>query len=86
MARAYNAREGFSAKDDRLPSRCFEPISSGPLEGVAIDQGAFAGGLTAYCRMSGLDEGTGAPTTERLAELDIPWVAEELTLHVLPKE
>jgi hypothetical protein len=28
--------------------------------------------------MSGLDETTGSPTMEKLAELDIPWVWEEL--------
>ena len=85
MARAFNAREGFSAGDDQLPSRCFEPISSGPLEGVAIDDKAFADALATYCRMSGLDERTGAPTQERLAELDILWVAEELARHGLER-
>jgi aldehyde:ferredoxin oxidoreductase len=78
LARAFNAREGFSVEDDRLPDRCFQPIPSGPLEGVAIDRGAFAAALRTYYRMAGLDEATGAPTAEKLAELDVAWAGDEL--------
>ena len=78
MARAFNAREGFKAKDDWLPDRFFEPFTSGPLKDVAHDRAQFRRALDAYYGMAGWDPVTGAPTRTKLAELDLDWVAEEL--------
>lgn len=81
LARAFNAREGIMAEADRLPERCFEPVPGGPLEGVAIDREAFGRAMRTFYRMSGLDEATGAPAPEKLGELGVYWVAEELAQH-----
>ncbi len=80
LARAFNAREGLNVEEDRLPRRFFEPLGAGTLslEGVAIDKERFKEALNTYYRMAGWDPATGIPTRERLEELDIGWVAEEL--------
>ncbi|CAB1071809.1 hypothetical protein D1AOALGA4SA_1353 [Olavius algarvensis Delta 1 endosymbiont] len=36
VARAFNSREGFAIKDDRLPSRLFNPKPDGPDAGQTI--------------------------------------------------
>ncbi|MEE9202733.1 MAG: aldehyde ferredoxin oxidoreductase C-terminal domain-containing protein, partial [Dehalococcoidia bacterium] len=77
MARAFNVREGFTAADDRLPRRFFTAQSSGPLEGTAIDEEALDQARLTYYRMMGWDD-EGVPTPWKLAELDVPWVAEAM--------
>ena len=78
MARAFNAREGFAAKDDTLPDRFFEAFDSGPLKGVSQDRQQFQAALSAYYQMAGWDSVIGAPTRGKYAELDLDWVADEL--------
>jgi aldehyde:ferredoxin oxidoreductase len=78
MARAFNAREGFTAGDDSLPDRFFEPFTSGPLKGVAQDREQFQAALNAYYQMAGWDSVTGAPTRGKYAELALDWVADDL--------
>jgi len=78
MARAYNAREGFTAADDTLPERFFTAI---PAEGTVskpIDAQQFRNGVELYYQMMGWDASTGRPSSGRLAELDIAWVEEVL--------
>jgi aldehyde:ferredoxin oxidoreductase len=70
MTRIFNLRCGFTADDDRLPTRMFEPFESGPLAGVAIDARIFAQALELYYQMMGWDA-KGRPTSARLAELGI---------------
>ena len=70
MARLFNLREGFSAADDTLPTRLFEPLQNGALEGVAIDRAEFGRALQGYYEMAGWDE-QGVPTPEKLAELGL---------------
>ncbi|MHB1161858.1 MAG: aldehyde ferredoxin oxidoreductase family protein, partial [Chloroflexota bacterium] len=41
MARLFNIREGFTAADDDLPPRMFQPLRNGALEGVALDRAEF---------------------------------------------
>ena len=43
LGRIFNCREGFTAKDDRIPKRMFEPFSDGPLKDVRIDPEQFHG-------------------------------------------
>jgi aldehyde:ferredoxin oxidoreductase len=70
MARLFNLREGFTRADDSLPSRLFEPLQNGALEGVALDRDAFERALTMYYQMAGWDE-QGVPTPAKLAELGL---------------
>ncbi len=76
LARAINCREGFTAKDDRLPQRLHEAFTSGPLKGVRLDPETFQRALTLYHQMEGWDPKTGWPTFAKLAELGIEWAAK----------
>ncbi len=78
MARAFNAREGLTAADDRIPHRFFEGFREGPAAGNALPPEAFERARTLFYQMMGWDERTGAPTAWKLYELGIGWVAEEL--------
>jgi aldehyde:ferredoxin oxidoreductase len=75
MARVFNLREGFTAKDDTMPKRFFTPQPSGPLK-VALDPKAFEEGKVLYYQMMGWPNGV--PTPGRLGELGIEWAAPQL--------
>jgi len=85
MGRAFNAREGFTAKDDALPDRFYEPYPAGPLQGVAISREVMQQGLQTYYKMSGWDPEGAVPTAEKLHELDLSWVVEELERTITKK-
>lgn len=76
LARLFNAREGFSRKDDKLPERMFQPLENGPLEGASLSRDAFEETLTEVYRIKGWDPQTGNPMRSRLKELDLDWAAE----------
>jgi aldehyde:ferredoxin oxidoreductase len=75
LARAFNCREGFTPKDDRLPQRLHEAFADGPLKGVRVDPETFQRALRLYHQMEGWDPETGWPTFAKLAELGIEWAA-----------
>ena len=77
MARVYNLREGFTAKDDWLPPRMFLPATSGPLTS-GVDPAKLKQAKRLFYAMMGWDPETGIPTSETLGELDIAWVADYL--------
>jgi aldehyde:ferredoxin oxidoreductase len=76
LARAFNAREGFSRQDDTLPDRLFAPLENGPLQGVGISREEFERAMTDLYLAKGWDPETGMPTRERLKALDIEWAAD----------
>ena len=76
LSRAFNCREGFTPKDDRLPKRLHEAFTDGPLKGVRVDEETFQRVLRLYYQMEGWDPETGWPTFARLAELGIEWAAK----------
>ena len=78
LARVFNAREGFSRKDDVLPERLFQPLENGKLEGVAMSKVDFEQTMTDLYKQKGWDPQTGAPTRERLRELGIEWAADQM--------
>jgi aldehyde:ferredoxin oxidoreductase len=78
MARAFNYREGFTAKDDVPLWRFSTAFESGPKEGMKISVEDMAKALEMYSEMRGWDKETGAPTAGKLHELGIGWVAELL--------
>jgi len=78
MARAFNAREGFTAEDDTLPDRFFEAFASGPLKGVSQNREQLQEALNTLYRMAGWDLEIGAPTSAKYQELGLDWVAEEM--------
>ena len=76
LARVYNLREGWDARDDTLPARLFEPFKTGPLAGVPLPRAQFADATREYYRLMGWDA-NGAPTHERLRELGVEWAVEQ---------
>ena len=70
LARLFNVREGFSATDDTLPDRIFEPLEKGRLEGIGVDRAEFGQALQTYYQMAGWGD-DGVPTPAKLAELDL---------------
>ena len=74
MMRAFNAREGFTSVDDRLPKRLFEPMGEGPSQGIQIDEDLFARSVQRYYQMAGWDPMTGNPTEGTLARLSLDWI------------
>jgi aldehyde:ferredoxin oxidoreductase len=76
LARAFNCREGFTPKDDRLPKRLHEAFTTGPLTGVRVDPETFQRALRLYHQLEGWDPDTGWPTYAKLVELGIEWAAK----------
>jgi len=80
VQRAFNAREGFDRKDDTLPKRILtEPIKGGKYDGRRIND--LDGMLDEYYEESGFDKKTGWPTREKLEDLGLKDVADELYLE-----
>lgn len=77
VQRAFNAREGFDRKDDTLPKRILnEPVKGGKYDGQRIEN--FDAMLDEYYKESGFDLKTGWPTREKLEEVDLADIADEL--------
>lgn len=71
MLRYFNAREGFTRKDDALPKKFFQPLAGeGPTAGVAIDPLEFEAALDTYYQLMGWTS-DGVPTQTKLVELGV---------------
>jgi len=69
LERIYNARLGFSRKDDTLPKRILcEPVPSGPSAGETVDLDRL---LDEYYSQMGWNLEDGLPTRERLLTLGL---------------
>ena len=78
MARVFNAREGFSRKDDCLPERLFQPLENGALAGQCMQHDEFEQALTSLYNLKGWDPETAIPSRKRLEELSLGWAADLL--------
>jgi aldehyde:ferredoxin oxidoreductase len=78
MARVFNAREGFTRKDDTLPERLFTPLENGALQGEIYPRDEFESALTVLYDLKGWDVETGTPTRSRLEALSLGWAADLL--------
>lgn len=76
MMRHFNAREGFSKKDDVLPERLFNPLPDGPSEGRVLDRDEIEAARDLYYRFAGWDTETGNPTEAALKRLSLGWLLE----------
>ena len=77
LSRAFNMRDGFSRADDTLPKRLTEePMPDGPAKGQVIDQLDML--LDHYYEERGWDKKTGKPTPEKLKELGLDNVVQDL--------
>ncbi len=78
LMRTFNAREGFTRKDDRLPKKFFVPLKGeGPTAGVAITHEELESALDEYYKIAGWSN-NGIPTAATLKKLDIDWAAQYL--------
>jgi len=78
LAKAYNMREGFTRKDDTFPYRVLhEPIKGGPSKGQYIPQEDLDAMLDEYYEARGWTQ-DGKPTRQKLEELGLRTVADEL--------
>jgi len=75
LTRAFNAREGFSRKDDMLPWRAVnEPAPKGPCKGMTAKSKEI---LSKYYRISGWTD-NGIPKKEKLQELGLDFAIKEI--------
>ena len=75
LKRALNNRFGLARKDDRLPKLLLTPLEEGGTEGHVPDLELM---LREYYEARDWDPETGKPSREKLEELGLGWVAEEL--------
>lgn len=76
LERAFNIREGLTRGDDTLPRRFLdEPLPDGPAKGQVVKLEPM---LDEYYELRGWDKNSGFPTMEKLVEIDLEKVAEEL--------
>ncbi len=77
LSKAFNVRNGFGRKDDRLPDRVFDDeVLYGPTEGETLSRREFEEELDRYYDVRGWDD-EGIPTKNTLKRLDLHEVAEE---------
>ncbi len=78
VARAFNAREGFTRKDDTLPWRILhKPIPKGKSAGSYVKPKELEHMLDEYYQARGWSE-DGIPTKAKLISLDLEDIAEEV--------
>ncbi|NLE76218.1 MAG: aldehyde ferredoxin oxidoreductase family protein [Chloroflexi bacterium] len=78
LARLFNAREGFTAADDWLPARSFQPATSGALAETAVEPEKLSHALGLLYGMADWDPQVACPTAARLEELDLGWAVDYL--------
>jgi aldehyde:ferredoxin oxidoreductase len=75
MLRAFNAREGLTRKEDKLPKKFFRALQGeGKTAGKAVDEAEMGQVMDWYYEFAGWDKTTGNPTKETLKKLDLEWV------------
>lgn len=79
LTRAFNAREGFSRKDDDLPKRLKEKLVDGTYIGESISQETLDRMLDDYYDFMGWDRKTASPTSKTLERLGLGHVAARLS-------
>ena len=78
MARVFNMREGMTRADDNLPERMQKYHVTKTINEKPVTPDELQTALTQFYTMMGWDPQTGAPTSAKLYELDIPWAQEYL--------
>jgi aldehyde:ferredoxin oxidoreductase len=78
MARAFNAREGFTRKDDTIPMRFFSQYDKAPKDGTPLDPEVFTKALDLYYQIRNWNPQTGCPNPGLLYDLGLGWVVDLL--------
>lgn len=80
LLKAYNIRQGLTRKDDSWPERFFtEPLLEGPAKGNVLSKGKITQLLDEYYGLRGWDVASGLPTKDKLDELGLESIGEELS-------
>ena len=69
--RLFNIREGFTAADDKLPQRFYEPKTDGILADKPLDPIKMEEAKKQYYELMGWDRESGVPQPETLNKLGI---------------
>jgi len=80
LMRSFNAREGMGREADTLPSKIQKALVGGKSDGLFVTTDEFEQAKDWYYAMAGWDVVTGKPTREKLVDLDLDWVADQLGL------
>lgn len=79
LMRAFCVREGINRDKDVLPKRLMEdPLPEGPAEGMVNERESLELMKDAYYEFRGWDKATGKPTPEKLKELELDDLIEDL--------
>ncbi len=73
MMRWFNAQAGFTSKEDILPKRSFEEVTTGPEKGRQLSEEDFYRVRQTYYRLAGWDQ-EGRPQPETLKNLGLDWL------------
>jgi len=78
IRQAINVREGLTPKDFKMPGRTIgdPPLEEGPIANITVDVNTM---VTEYYEAMNWDLETGKPSTQRLLQLGLEDVAEELS-------
>ncbi len=79
LFKAHAVRQGQSKKDDDWPDRFYqEPLADGPQKGAILSRSEIIETLDEYYELRGWDKRSGIPTREKLNELGLGDVADDL--------
>jgi aldehyde:ferredoxin oxidoreductase len=79
LQRAYCIREGIDRDRDILPERLMsDPLPAGPAEGMVIERDTLEAMKDAYYEFRGWDQATGIPTPDKLRELALDDLIDDL--------
>ena len=87
LCRAFNVREGMTRNDDTIPLRFEKPLDIGPTKGLTLKLDDLNRMLDYYYELRGWNIKTGVPMREKLKEICLEFVIDELEkLGILPSE
>jgi aldehyde:ferredoxin oxidoreductase len=73
LFRVFNAREGLTRENDKLPKKFFKALKgTGPTAGIALTHEEVDAAIDEYYRLAGWTP-EGVPTRETMERLDIAW-------------
>ncbi len=82
LIRAFGVREGYRREHDTLAPRFMEePIKTGPSKDMVISREMLDYMLDQYYEFRGWDKKTGIPTREKLQELGLTDIADDLDAY-----
>jgi aldehyde:ferredoxin oxidoreductase len=74
MLRVFNAREGLTREDDKLPKKLSKALKGGHSDGFNFSPEELERAKDTYYALAGWDVATGTPTPEKLTDLGLDWL------------